>query len=101
MEKLVINSQFWKGKKVFLTGHTGFKGSWMSLWLQKLGVNLIGFSESIPTEPSLFKLTNVQEGMLSLFGDIRNYENLEKILQEHKPDIIIHMAAQSLVRKSY
>jgi len=101
LEKLVINSQFWKGKKVFLTGHTGFKGSWISLWLQKLGVNLIGFSESIPTEPSLFKLTNVQEGMLSLFGDIRNYENLEKILQEHKPDIIIHMAAQSLVRKSY
>jgi len=101
LEKLVINSQFWKGKKVFLTGHTGFKGSWMSIWLQKLGANLIGFSESIPTEPSLFKLTNVQEGMLSLFGDIRNYENLEKILQEHKPDIIIHMAAQSLVRKSY
>ena len=98
---MVINSQFWKGKKVFLTGHTGFKGSWMSLWLQKLDTNLIGFSESIPTEPSLFKLANVEEGMTSLFGDIRKYENLEKILRKYKPDIIIHMAAQSLVRKSY
>ena len=98
---MVINSQFWKGKKVFLTGHTGFKGSWMSLWLQKLGTNLIGFSESIPTEPSLFKLANVQQGMISLFGDIRNYENIEEILRKYKPDIIIHMAAQSLVKKSY
>jgi len=101
LENLVINPQFWKGKKVFLTGHTGFKGSWMSLWLQKLGVNLIGFSESIPTEPSLCKLTNIQEKMISIFGDIRKYSDLEEILREHKPEIIIHMAAQSLVKKSY
>lgn len=98
---MVINPQFWKGKKVFLTGHTGFKGSWMALWLQKLGTKLIGFSESIPTEPSLYKLANIQDGMISLFEDIRNLKKLEEILQEHKPDIIIHMAAQSLVRKSY
>ena len=59
LEDLVMNTQFWKGKNILLTGHTGFKGSWLSLWLQKLGVNLIGFSKDIPTKPSLFELANV------------------------------------------
>ena len=98
---MVINSNFWKNKKVLLTGHTGFKGSWLSIWLKKLGVELIGFSKDIPTKPSLFELAKVSENMISTMGDIRNLSVIQKVIQEHQPDIIIHMAAQPLVRKSY
>ena len=98
---MVINSNFWKNKKVLLTGHTGFKGSWLSIWLKKLEVELIGFSKDIPTEPSLFKLAEVSENMISIIGDIKNFSLIQKTIQENQPDIIIHMAAQSLVRKSY
>ena len=65
-----MGSQFWKEKTVLLTGHTGFKGSWLSLWLQKLGCNLIGYSKSIPTKPSLFESANVENGMTSIMEDI-------------------------------
>lgn len=98
---MVINSNFWKNKKVLLTGHTGFKGSWLSIWLKKLGVELIGFSKDVPTEPSLFELANVSKGMISIIDDITDFSSIKKTVQENQPDIIIHMAAQSLVRKSY
>ena len=98
---MVVNSNFWKNKKVLLTGHTGFKGSWLSIWLKKLGVELIGFSKDIPTKPSLFELAKVSENMVSIIGDIRNFSVIQKIIQENQPEIIIHMAAQPLVRKSY
>ena len=101
LEKMVINSNFWKNKKVLLTGHTGFKGSWLSIWLKKLGVELIGFSKDVPTEPSLFELANVSKGMISIIDDITDFSSIKKTVQENQPDIIIHMAAQSLVRKSY
>ena len=96
-----INSNFWKGKKVFLTGHTGFKGSWLSLWLQNLGSTLTGYSFDIPTEPSFYKATNVEENMESVFGDVRNKDYLFDTMKKSKPDIVIHMTAQTLVRKSY
>jgi len=98
---MVINKQFWKNKKVLITGHTGFKGSWLSLWLQKLGSELVGFSKSIPTKPSLFELANVKEKMTTIFGDICDYNQIEKVFKEQKPEVVIHMAAQSLVRLSY
>jgi CDP-glucose 4,6-dehydratase len=101
LEEVVVNSNFWKNKKVLLTGHTGFKGSWLSIWLKKLGVELIGFSKDIPTEPSLFELAKVSEDMKSIIGDIRDFSVIQKIIQENQPEIIIHMAAQALVRKSY
>ena len=101
MEKVALKSEFWNGKKVLLTGHTGFKGSWLSLWLKKLGVELIGYSKDIPSTPSLFELAKISEDMTSISGDIKDIDNLKKIMIEHKPEIIIHMAAQSLVRKSY
>jgi CDP-glucose 4,6-dehydratase len=101
LEKVVVSSDFWKNKKVLLTGHTGFKGSWLSIWLKKLGVELIGFSKDIPTEPSLFELAKVSEDMTSIIGDIRDFSVIQKIIQENQPEIIIHMAAQALVRKSY
>lgn len=101
LESLVMDSKFWKDKKVLLTGHTGFKGSWLSIWLQNLGVNLVGFSKSVPTQPSLFELANVKDGMTSIVGDISNFSHLQDIIKEHKPEIVIHMAAQSLVLQSY
>jgi len=96
-----IDTKFWAGKRVFLTGHTGFKGSWLSLWLQSLGVELTGYALKPPTNPSLFEKANVGEGMLSIIGDIRDLELLKSSMQEAAPEIVIHMAAQPLVRYSY
>jgi len=96
-----MDSQFWNGKTVFLTGHTGFKGSWLSIWLQKLRCNLIGYSKSIPTKPSLFESAKVEEGMTSIMGDVCDYSKLENTVNEFKPEIVIHMAAQSILPKSY
>ena len=98
---MVINLNFWKNKKVLLTGHTGFKGSWLSIWLKKLDVELVGFSKDIPTKPSLFEIAKVSEGMTSITGNIEDFTAIQKVLKENKPEIVIHMAAQSLVRKSY
>jgi CDP-glucose 4,6-dehydratase len=92
---------FWKNKKVFLTGHTGFKGSWMSLWLLKAGANLTGYSLGLPSTPSLFEELKISKDMNSIFADIRDLENLKREVKEAQPEIIIHMAAQPLVRYSY
>ena len=101
MENMVITPAFWVGRRVFLTGHTGFKGSWLSLWLQELGASVTGFSLSPPTNPSLFQVARVGDGMRSLTGDIRDLEALRTALSSSNPEVIIHMAAQSLVRYSY
>ncbi len=98
---MVIDSGFWKGKTVFITGHTGFKGSWLSLWLQSMGARLTGYSLPPPTDPSLFVVGRVHEGMESINGDIRNLEQLQAAIERSKPEIVVHMAAQSLVRYSY
>ena len=96
-----MESNFWKDKKVLITGHTGFKGSWLSLWLQYKGAKAIGYALQPPTEPSLFEAARVSEGMTSITGDIRDIEKLLNVLKKYKPEIIIHMAAQALVRYSY
>lgn len=96
-----MNPIFWRGKRVFLTGHTGFKGSWLSLWLQSLGVELTGYALNPPTAPSLFEAGHVADGMRSIKGDIRDLDHLTQAMQEARPEIVIHMAAQSLVRYSY
>jgi CDP-glucose 4,6-dehydratase len=96
-----MNPDFWHGKRVFLTGHTGFKGSWMSLWLQSLGAELTGFALPPPTQPSLFEEAQVGKGMRSIIGDIRDLATLQQALQAAQPEIVIHMAAQPLVRYSY
>ena len=96
-----MNEKKWNGKTVLITGHSGFKGSWLSLWLQKLNANVIGYSKSIPTEPSLFQLANVDDGMISVFDDVRNYQKLKNTIEKYQPEVIFHMAAQSLVRESY
>ena len=96
-----MNGEFWRGKRVLLTGHTGFKGSWLSLWLQSMGAQVVGYALAPPTEPSLFEVAGVGAGMTSVIGDIRDLEHLRAVFAEHKPEIVIHMAAQPLVRYSY
>ena len=88
-------------KTVFLTGHTGFQGSWLTLWLEMLGAKVIGYSKPPPTNPSLFKILKLEKKIKHIIGDINNYENLSKSIQKSKPDFVIHLAAQALVRKSY
>lgn len=93
---------FWHGKTVLVTGHTGFKGAWLSLWLQALGAHVVGFSRGIPSEPSLYALAGVGEGMHeSIEGDIRDAPAVEQALVRAAPEIVIHMAAQPFVRRSY
>jgi CDP-glucose 4,6-dehydratase len=101
LEDLGLDSSFWRGRKVFLTGHTGFKGSWLSLWLQSLGADVLGYSVGIPTKPSLFELARVDEGLLSIEGDVRDRKSLLRALDQHRPEIVVHLAAQALVRRSY
>lgn len=101
LETVGMNESFWRGRKVFITGHTGFKGSWLSLWLQSLGAELTGYSLEPPTNPSNFNIANVGQGMTSLIGDIRDGESLMRAMKRASPEIVIHMAAQPLVRYSY
>jgi CDP-glucose 4,6-dehydratase len=101
MESLGINMDLWRNKSVMITGHTGFKGSWLSLWLSMLGAKVSGYSLQPPTNPSLFQILCLSERVNSIIGDIRNLELLTSTLQKTKPEILIHMAAQALVRASY
>ena len=99
---MTANPGFWRGKRVFLTGHTGFKGSWLSLWLQSLGAQVHGLALEPPTTPNLFAVAQVKAGMAShTIGDIRDLSTVQKAMHAAQPDIVIHMAAQPLVRLSY
>jgi len=101
VEHLELKPAFWRDKRVFVTGHTGLKGSWLSLWLQSLGASVIGYSSGVPTQPSLFRDARVGEGMVSLEGDVRDLSSTNAAIAHARPDIVIHMAAQSLVRHSH
>jgi len=96
-----VNALFWQKKRVLVTGHTGFKGSWLSLWLQRLGAQVVGYASPPPTTPSLFDIAQVGAGMVSIHGDICNLRHLQKVIAQYHPEIIIHMAAQPLVRYAY
>jgi len=97
----MIDTDFWKGRKVFITGHTGFKGSWLCLWLHQLGARVTGYALDPPTNPSLFELCGVGELVNSVIADVRDGARLAAALAEAAPEIVIHMAAQPLVRDSY
>jgi len=90
-----------KGKKVIITGHTGFKGSWLTIWLLHLGAKIIGISNGIPTKPSNFELNKLKKKINNQNFDIKNKIKLQRLINIHKPDYIFHLAAQSLVKKSY
>lgn len=96
-----MDLSFYKGKTVFLTGHTGFKGSWMCKVLTMHGAKVVGYSLEPPTSPSLFETAGIAGEIVSVIGDIRDLDKLCKTMQEHKPSIVIHMAAQPIVRASY
>jgi CDP-glucose 4,6-dehydratase len=96
-----VDAAFWHGRRVLLTGHTGFKGAWLSLWLQSLGAELTGFSMDVPTTPSLHELARIGEGMDSIVGDVRDPEAIAAAVAGTHPEIVIHMAAQALVRRSF
>ena len=96
-----MNPGFWNGRRVLLTGHTGFKGSWLSLWLQSMGAQVVGYALAPPTHPSLFEVAKVGQCMTSVIGDIRDLAKLQAVFAEHSPEVVIHMAAQPLVRYSY
>jgi CDP-glucose 4,6-dehydratase len=98
---IMVDKKFWKGKKVFITGHTGFKGSWLCLWLHSLGAELTGFSLEPPTKPNMFNLCNIKKITNTIIGDVRNFQHLKSSLSTADPDIVFHMAAQPLVRASY
>jgi CDP-glucose 4,6-dehydratase len=101
LEGLAVNPSFWSTKRVLVTGHTGFKGSWLSVWLQHLGAQLAGYALPPATEESLFHLANVAEPMQSVYADIRDSERLKQLFEDFQPEIVFHLAAQPLVRLSY
>lgn len=96
-----LDRSFWKGRRVFLTGHTGFKGSWLSLWLKTLGAEVTGFALDPPTAPNLFEQAAVIKDIRSIRGDIRDFDSLKSAIASANPSIVFHMAAQSIVRRSY
>ncbi len=91
----------YRNRTVLITGHTGFKGAWLSLWLHHLGSNVIGYALKAPTQPSLFELCNLNTKVTSIEGDVRDFGHLKSVIQKYKPEIIFHLAAQALVRRSY
>lgn len=99
--KINMDMSFYKGKTVLITGHTGFKGSWMCKLLSMAGAKVIGYSLNPPTTPSLFELSGVEKEIVSVIGDIRDLAKLNETMQKYRPEIVIHMAAQPIVRESY
>jgi CDP-glucose 4,6-dehydratase len=91
----------YKGKKVLVTGHTGFKGSWLCSWLIELGADVYGYSDEIPSSPSHFEELNLSQDMTSVFGDVRDITSLKDFIEVHKPEVVFHLAAQAIVRSAY
>ncbi|MDD4211355.1 MAG: GDP-mannose 4,6-dehydratase, partial [Clostridia bacterium] len=96
-----MDLSFYKNKVVLITGHTGFKGSWLCKILINSGAKVVGYSLEAPTKPNLFKLSKVENQMVSIIGDIRDYEHLKKVFDRYQPELVFHLAAQPIVRESY
>jgi len=101
VEDVAVNRTFWKGRRVFITGHTGFKGSWLTLWLKESGALVTGFSLAPPSEPAVFDIAGIADGVDDQRGDVRDLPALKAALAKAQPEVVFHLAAQSLVRASY
>jgi CDP-glucose 4,6-dehydratase len=101
VEGVGLTPAFWRDRRVLITGHTGFKGSWLALWLDALEADIVGYSLDVPTKPALYLVASVERGLTHLEGDVRDASALAGAIVRHRPEIVIHMAAQSLVRRSY
>jgi CDP-glucose 4,6-dehydratase len=101
VEDVGVNAAFWRSRKVLVTGHTGFKGSWLCLWLQSMGADVVGYSAGSPTSPCLFDLAGVGDAMTNVDGDIRDTAKVRDVVASQRPEVVIHLAAQPLVRRSY
>lgn len=97
----MLNRSFWKGRRVFLTGHTGFKGSWLTLWLHSLGADVTGYALDPPTQPNLFEQAGLAQTVRCIYADIRDFPRLKAAMAECRPDVVLHLAAQSVVRRGY
>lgn len=97
----MLNLSFYKNKTILVTGHTGFKGTWLCKILINAGANVIGYSLDAPTDPNLFSLAKIENKMTSIIGDIRDYKKLKNVFDTYKPELVIHLAAQPIVRDSY
>src|SRR4051794_19670352 len=97
----VADARFWAGRRVLVTGHTGFKGAWLSLWLAELGATVIGLSRGVPTEPSLYALARVGELVEHYDGDVRDEARVAEVVAAARPDVVLHLAAQPMVRRSF
>src|SRR5688500_3953769 len=96
----MVDAGFWHGRRVLVTGHTGFKGSWLALWLSALGADVHGFAAAPPTRPSLFEATRLADVVPSTFGDVRDRVAVERCVSDVKPEVVLHLAAQALVKRS-
>jgi CDP-glucose 4,6-dehydratase len=101
MRRTYLDRNFWRGKRVLLTGHTGFKGSWLTLWLSRLGAKITGISLHPNTDPNLFQLANISQLCSNHFCDVRDAQKLAKLIKHAQPEVVFHLAAQPLVRESY
>ena len=97
----LVDPEFWRDRAVLVTGHTGFKGAWLSLWLQAMGARVIGFADRVPTAPSLYELARVGDGLTEVLADIRDDGALRGAFARHEPEVVIHLAAQPFVRRSF
>lgn len=99
--EVIVNADFWRGRRVLVTGHTGFKGAWLCLWLQLMGATVTGYALPPATQPNLFKAARLGRGMRAVEGDVRDLDRLTAALREARPEVVLHLAAQPIVRRSY